>query len=121
MTEPKKPADHKPKAAKPKKEKPKVTREEDGFIVEHRGIKVTIEIAALDDFELLRDLGRMQDASVPEASKFAGIPGVFTRLFGEQQSGRVLDGLRDPKTKRVTVSAASSFLFEVFGALNPES
>jgi hypothetical protein len=120
VNSPKKPSDHKPKADKPKKEKPKVTRDDDGFVIEHRGITVRVEVAALDDFELLRDLGRMQDPSITEASKFAGLPGVFTRLFGDQ-SAHVLDGLRDPRTRRGRGAPAMTFLFEVFGALNPES
>lgn len=121
MTSPKKPSDHKPKAEKAKKEKPTVVRDETGFQIEHRGIKVRIEAVALDDFEMLRDLGRMQDPAAREAQKMANIPSVFTRLFGDVQAQAILDKLRDPVTKRVTVKTASSFLFEVFGALNPES
>lgn len=116
MAAPKKPQDHQPKATKPK-----VARTDTGFEVSHGGVTVKIEETALDDFELLRDLGKMQDAALPESKRLSMVTSVFDRFFGEEQGALVLNALRDPKTKRVTVMAASAYLFEVFGALNPES
>lgn len=121
MGAPKKPQDRKPKAEKPKVEKPKVTRTDRGFAVEHGGVSISIDAEALNDFELLRDLGRMQDAALPDAKRLSMVTSVFDRFFGEEQGAQVINALRDKKTNRVTVQAASVFLFEVFGALNPES
>lgn len=101
--------------------KPRVVRTETGFSVSHRGVDVTIPVDALNDFEMLRDLGKMQDASTTDAEKMAAVPAVFTRFFGDEQSAVVLNALRDPVTRRVRVEVASGFLFEVFRALNPES
>lgn len=116
MAAPKKPQDHQPKVAKPK-----VSRTDTGFEVSHGGVTVKISETALDDFELLRDLGRMQDAALPESKRLSMVTSVFDRFFGEEQGALVLNALRDPNTNRVTVMAASTYLFEVFGALNPES
>jgi hypothetical protein len=121
MAAPKRPQDHKPKAEKPKAAKPQVTRTDKGFQVVHGGVSISIDAAALNDFELLRDLGRMQDVALPEARRLSMVTSVFDRFFGEEQGARVINSLRDKKTNRVTVQAASVFLFEVFGALNPES
>ena len=112
------PQDHKPKAADAPK--PKVVRSEEGFAVSHRGIDVVIDNDALNDFELLRDLGKLQDPSVPAPQKLAAVPAVFGRLLGSQEQ-HVLDGLRDKQSGRVRLEVASSWLFEVFKALNPES
>jgi hypothetical protein len=109
-----------PEDHKPKKEKPKVVKTDAGFEVSHRGIDVVIPLDALNDFELLRDLGKLQDPGLPDAMKMAAVPSIFTRFFGTQQQ-RVLDGLRDKESGRVRVEVASTFLFEVFKGLNPES
>lgn len=90
-------------------------------MITHLGVKLVIEAAALDDFELLRDLARMQDEAVSENDRMSMIPNVFTRFFGERQAATVLNVLRDPSTKRVKMADASKFFFEVVRALNPES
>ena len=118
MTEPKAPQDHLPKADT---KKPEVERTDVGFKVTHRGVSVSIPMEALDDFEMLRDLGRMQDPGTSDPVKLSMVPAVFTRFFGDAQAASVLDALRDPQTKRVLVEVASTYLFEVFRALNPES
>lgn len=112
------PQDHAPKQDTVK---PSVERTAEGFTVKHRGLTLSIPVDALNDFEMLRDLGTMQDPATPDAQKMAQVPQVFTRFFGSEQSGVVLNALRDPETKRVRVEVASGFLFEVIKALNPES
>lgn len=116
MAAPKKPQDHQPKIAKPK-----VTRSDTGFEVVHGGLTILIDTAALNDFELLRDLGKMQDAALSDSKRLSMVTSVFDRFFGEEQGARIINALRDKETGRVTVQAASTYLFEVFGALNPES
>lgn len=100
--------------------KPKVERSETEYTVTHSGVTVSIPFAALDDFEMLRDLGRMQDPSVADPVKLTMVPAVFSRFFGDAQAGHVLNALRDPQTGRVKIATASEFLFDVFRALNPE-
>lgn len=113
---PKQPQDHLEKSVKPK-----VERTEAGFKVTHGGVDLLIDVDALNDFELLRDLGKMQDPAAPDATRLSRVTSVFDRFFGEVQGARVLNALRNPDTGRVTVEAATTYLFEVFGALNPES
>ena len=111
---PKEPQDHLPKTVKPK-----TTKSADGFTVEHKGITLTIGTDALDDFELLRDLGKMQDRSVPDGVKVSLMPAVFERLVGPDQTQTVLNTLREP-SGRVRIQPAMEFLFDIFGSLNPE-
>lgn len=101
--------------------RPDVVRTDEGFEITHRGVKLHIPKDALDDFEMLRDLGKLQDPAVAENLKLPLIPAIFTRFFGDVQAGQVLDGIRDPESRRVKIADASTFLFEVFGAINPES
>jgi hypothetical protein len=121
MAGPKRPQDHKPKVEKPKAVKPIATRTDEGFDVKHRGLSLSISVESLNDFELLRDLGKMQDAALPEGKRLSMVTSVFDRFFGDEQGALVLNALRDKKTNRVAVQDASEFLFEVFGVLNPES
>lgn len=110
MTEPQ---DHKPKKEKPPK--PKVEKVDGGWEVTHRGVTVTILNEAFDDFEILEMLG-----VTDKRESLRVLPQLFRRLFGDA-SQKVLDALRDPKTGRVSTSAASAYFREVFAALNPES
>lgn len=114
----KQPQDHKPKHDA---DKPKVEKTDTGYRVKHRGIEVVIDADALNDFELLRDLAKWQDPAQPDSVKVSLIPSIFERFFGPEQQGTLLNALRDKETKRVRLEVASSFLFEVFQALNPES
>ncbi|MFJ4107887.1 hypothetical protein [Oerskovia enterophila] len=105
----KKPADHKPKA-----EKPKVEKVDGGRKVTHRGIVLTVEDAAFDDFELLDDLRAVQDAE--DASR---MPSLLRRLAGEDGYRAVMAGLRDKKTGRVSVMDGATFVQELFEAISP--
>lgn len=113
MAAPKKPADHKPKV-----EKVEITVGEGDDArtiparrVVVRGITVTVPDEALDDFELLDELAQLED------QKATRLPSVARRLFGDDYRS-ILDELRGPNG-RVPIEAASTFIADVFGALNP--
>lgn len=99
MAQAKKPQDHKPKQV-------------DGKTVTVDGIKVTISVDAIDDFELLDDLAQMQDGNA------ARIVSACKRLFGDDYS-RILDELR--VDGRVKTSRVSQFFMDVFKAVAPNS
>lgn len=107
----KKPQDH-----KPKQEKPRVERTDDGWVVTHRGITLTVLKESLDDFELLDDLAELQRDERRGAPR---VPSMLRRLAGKEGFRAVTDGLRDKETGRVPASDAVVFVFEVFQALNP--
>lgn len=112
------PQDHlPPQESKPK---PVVERTDTGFRVSHRGVAFAIEADALNDFELLRDLAKWQDPAQSDSVKVSLIPAIFERFFGPAQ-GEILNALREPGSGRVRMQDASSFLFEVFQAIDPES
>ena len=104
MTEPKK-ATKKPQDRQPKKsDVGKVTVE---------GVTVSVDVDALDDFELLDDLSQMQDGNG------ARVTSAFRRMFGDDSS-RILDELRE-ESGRVRLSRASKFMMSVMQGLAPNS
>jgi len=110
MADVKKPQDHRPKV-----EKVTVTvgdREAAGRRTTVSGITVTVLDEALDDFELLEDLAALEE------QKASRLPSVARRLFGDEYK-TVMDALRSEATGRVPIKAASEFIRDVFGALNP--
>lgn len=100
------PEDHK-KAALPAK------KVDGGHEVTGEKVTVFIHDDTLDDFELLDDLAELQNG------KGARLPSVARRLFGDQHKN-VMDALRG-ENGRVSVSAASQFINDVFEAINPNS
>lgn len=112
MSAPKKPQDHLEKV-----EKPKVVAVDGGKEVTLHGITVTVADEALDDFELVDDLSRVQFG---EAQDRGRLPLIFRRLVGDDGYKAVMDGLRGPNG-RVPVKAGFEFIQELFGALNPNS
>lgn len=98
-------------AAKPQDRKPKIETVEGVSTVTVRGITVSVSKDALDDFELLDDLAKMQDG---EGARLAS---VAHRLFGGQFK-TVMDGLRG-ENGRVSVEVASGFISDVLTALAP--
>lgn len=112
MSAPKKPDDHKPKTVKPK-----VEQIDGGKRVTHRGVTVVVMDEALDDFELVDELSRVQFG---EATDKGRLPLICRRLVGEDGYKAMLDGLRG-KNGRVSVKDGFQFIQELFGALNPNS
>lgn len=118
----KKPQDHKPKAEKPKAEPVEITlgtgdaeRTVPGKRVTIGGITIEVPDEALDDFEVLDALARLQDNHDGSA-----VPTIFRRLLGDD-ARRVLGELRDPVTGRVPVERATVFTMGIFEALAPNS
>ncbi|MCE0510845.1 hypothetical protein LVJ59_17490 [Microbacterium sp. KKR3/1] len=98
---------------KPADRKPKVDTKDGISTVTIKGITVKIDKDALDDFELLDDLAKMQDG------EGARIASVAHRLFGDDFK-TVMDGLRGDNG-RVSVEVASEFISEVLAAVAPNS
>lgn len=114
---PKKPAERPaPQDHKPKAEKPTVKKVEGGKEVTFKGITVTVDDEALDDFELLDDL-----RALDEDQNASRLPVVLRRLVGKDGYKTVMDGLRDEKTGRVSGEAGGEFVAEILGALAPNS
>ena len=98
---------------KPQDRKPKVDTVDGVSTVTIQGITVSVEKDALDDFELLDDLAKMQDG---ESARLAS---VAHRLLGDDFK-TVMDGLRG-ENGRVSLEAASGFISELLTALAPNS
>lgn len=98
----KKPADHKPKQVKPR-------RDGDHLIVTVREREWRVPEDALDDLEVMEAL---ENNNV--------LPALRALLTGDQFDV-MKDALRDPDTGRVKYSAATEFLGDLMGALNPNS
>ncbi len=112
----KQPEDRKPKAETPKVDTVEV--EIDGRMVKARrvalrGIVVTVPDESLDDFEVLDDIRAVQDQN--DASR---LPALLRRLVGAEDYRRVMEALRGTNG-RVSVEAGSTFVLELFQALNP--
>ena len=110
---PKMPADH----LEPKSAKPRVSDIEGGKKVTWPdGFSVAILIEAINDLELLDEMSQMESLGDRGSVK---LPSVLRRTLGDEQMPAVMDRLRDPQTKRVTIQAGVGFFQELFGALNP--
>lgn len=117
----KQPQDHKPKDEKPKVDTVEVEivegdkkRMVPARRVAIRGVVVTVLDESLDDFEVLDDIRAVQDDE--DSSR---MPSLLRRLIGDDYR-RVMDALRGPNG-RVSVEAGSTFVMDLFGALNPNS
>jgi hypothetical protein len=112
MTAPRKPQDHQPKT-----EKPSVVPVDGGKEVTCRGVTVMVPDEALDDFELVEELGRVQFGDQTDRGR---LPLILRRLVGDDGYRTVMDGLRGDNG-RVPVQAGFDYVLELFGALNPNS
>ena len=100
----KKPADHKPKKVETGGDRK----------VKIRGIELAIAADALDDFELLDDLGALEEGNG------ARLPSVLRRLVGDQYRP-LLDAVRDEESGRVSIEAGGELVQEILAALDPNS
>ena len=98
---------------KPADRKPKVETVDGVSKVTIKDITVSVDKDALDDFELLDDLAKIQDGDG------ARIASVAHRLFGDEFK-TVMDGLRG-ENGRVSVEAASEFISELLAAISPNA
>lgn len=88
----KKPQDHKKPAA------------DGALVVTVNGHDYQIARDALDDFELLDDLARLDDG---EGTR---LPAILRRLVGDDGYRAALDTIRDPETGRVSIEAGGDLL-----------
>ena len=96
----KKPADRQPKA-------------DEGLNLDVRGVKFTVPKDALNDFELVDDLGRLDEGDATR------LPAVLRRLAGDKYRALV-DTARD-ESGHVTIEAGGDLVREVLEALDPNS
>jgi len=94
MAAPKTPQDRRPKGS-------------NNFVASVNGCDWTVSPDALDDFELLDDLGEV------EAGNAARLPRVLRRLLGDQYRD-ALEALRDADTGRVRLEPATEFVQAIF-------
>ena len=80
-----------------------------------RGVEWTVPADALDDFELLDDLNALD-----QKNDVTRMPSVLRRLLGDQWR-EAMELLRDKDSGRVSVESGAEFVFELMGALNPNS
>ena len=111
MSQPKQPQDH-----QQKKEKATVEKVDGGKLVTLRGVTVTVLDEALDDFELLEDLARIQN----DERQRGLLPSVLRRIVGDDGYKTVMDGLRGDNG-RVSVQSGVTWINDLFVALNPNS
>lgn len=100
-----------PKGAKKPTDRRSKASSDGSHKVEVNGRAWTVSAEALDDFELLDDLGEI------ETGNAAPMPRVLKRLLGAEQYREALDSLRDPETGRVGVEAGADFVRAVFEEL----
>lgn len=98
----KKPQDHKKPADAP-------------LVATVGGVDYAIEPNALDDFEMLDDLARLEEG--------AGqlFPRVLRRFIGDDGYKRAMDALRDPDTGRVSGEAGAEFTAAIIEAATSPS
>ena len=101
-----------PKGAKvPTDRQPKTTEHDDARTVTAAGQDWTVPTDALDDFELLDDLGALEDGNA------ARLPRIMRRLLGDDYK-KALDVIRD-ESGVVRIEPAAEFIQELLGGLNP--
>ena len=104
-----------PKGAKtPEDRKPKTAPKSDVKTATAGGREWEVPAGALDDFELLDDLGQIEQGNP------ARLPSVLRRLIGDQWS-EAMDSIRDKDTGRVGVEAGAVFVREIMESLDPNS
>lgn len=122
----KKPQDHKPKKPSVKKVaggkvvtfSDVLERDQSGKVVvvegKEKALSVTVLDEALDDFELLDEMRALDEGNATK------MPAVLRRMVGDDFK-TVMNSLRDPKTGRVTITAARGWIDRLLQALNPNS
>lgn len=99
------PQDHKPPQDRPR-------------TVTVQGLRLTLDPAKLNDWELMESLYDLQFD--PQNNALSVVP--FLRgMFSAKDYGRIKNRLRDPETGRITGDAMGEFLQELFARLNEES
>lgn len=105
------PADHKKPASDEKAQATGAPIEVEVF-----GHTYVIDQDALDDAEVLEDIGRLDDGDTGR------VPSIMRRMLGEKQHAKVKERLRNPDTGRVPLHGDRGYLQffrELFEAANP--
>ena len=101
-------------AKQPQDHKTPATTEDGPLVVAVDGHDYTIERDALDDFELMDDLGRLEQGQIVR------LPAVLRRLLGDEQYAAAVDAIRDPETGRVTLERGAAFVGDLLkGGADP--
>ena len=101
-------------AKKPQDRKEKIVIEDGYRVLKIRGVEVRIIEDAFDDFEFLDEL-----SYVEQNPGYSGR--LLRRLVGAETSRELLEKVRDPETKRVSIEAGSGLLEEILEAATPNS
>lgn len=78
------------------------------------GMNVTVDPDALDDFEMLDDIGELENGNAGR------LPRILKRLVGDQYRP-LLDAARDKDTRKVSIEAGGEMVEVLMGALDPNS
>lgn len=89
-------------------------REVEGFEVTAHGFTVFAHKEALDDFEVLDAVAKL------DARKVTAFPDVLRRIIGDDFKV-AMDGLRDQETGRVSIEKGVRYVQDVMGAISPNS
>jgi hypothetical protein len=100
----KKPSDHKAKA-----------KAAEGVTIEVQGLHLAVAAETLDDFELLDDLNLLNEGDETAALK---LPRILRSFFGIGQYREIMEHLRDPETRRVSISAGVDFVGDMLKVLS---
>lgn len=119
----KQPQDRKPKQEKPQEVETKAVRtkfmrdgrELDGFAVTLHGVTVHVPYEAINDFELLDDLNRIESGEVKNVT---AVSSVLRKFIGDDFKA-AMNAIRDFETGRVTIEAGTRFLFDLMRGINP--
>lgn len=79
--------------------------------VEIRGVALTLDLADLDDFELMTDIGRIDDGDVSRLGP------ALRRLVGPGKFVALMETCRDSDTNRVSLDSGSDLFMEIFSAI----
>lgn len=96
-----------------KKPTDRQAKADEGRKVTAAGKTWTVSADAMDDFELLDDLGELEDGNA------ARLPRIMRRLLGDDYKA-ALDALRD-EGGIVRIEAAGEFIGEILKGLDPNS
>lgn len=120
------PQDHKPKS-QPKYEQPKSAQEAEAADLAQRtatvrGIEFTLLPSVSNDFELLLDLGRLQNASRAGAEivSVMQLVSLFLRMLPDDEIARAMALVRSD-AGTVPLEAGTELLMEFIQAINPNS
>lgn len=76
-----------------------------------RGVDVKVDPADLDDFELMTDIGRMDDGDISRL----GV--ALRRIVGPQTYVALMETCRDEKTGKVSLDDGTAMFMDIFKAM----